>query len=277
MHWQLGNPDTLPMHTLRPRSSLVNQWSSVTNGKSDVFCYKFNDEIWVVHEQLGAIQFDQTPHIITAYPPDSQSLPEFVNGAGYVWLPLAYQYWGIQVLHASAVTRERKVLAFVGPTQVGKSTLAYGFSKRRGWKQIADDRLAFSTKKNNISLIPIDNKVRLRPASETFFAPSAGKESGLEWPQSEINLQAIYWLVPDDNNEISASIRALGIATAQKRLLSQAYALATVFPNQNRQMMLDYLELASRFPVFELRYARSFARFEETIKLVENHLQQRVQ
>ena len=224
MHWQLGNPDTLPMHTLRPRSSLVNQWSSVTNGKSDVFCYKFNDEIWVVHEQLGAIQFDQTPHIITAYPPDSQSLPEFVNGAGYVWLPLAYQYWGIQVLHASAVTRERKVLAFVGPTS-WQINAGLRFFEAQGMETDCRRSLAFSTKKNNISLIPIDNKVRLRPASETFFAPSAGKESGLEWPQSGDKPTSNLWLVPDDNNEISASIRTLGIATAQKRLLSQAYAL----------------------------------------------------
>ncbi len=201
MHWQLGSPKSLPMHTLCPSSILLNQWSSVIHGQSDVFCYKFNEEIWVIHERLGAIQFDQTPQIITAYPPGNQSLSEFVNGAGYVWLPLAYQYWGIQVLHASAVTRNGEVIAFVGPTQVGKSTLSFGLSRQGGWKQIADDRLAFSTIGNHISLIPIENRVRLRPASIDFFTPTESEYSTLVWPQSELNIQTIYFLVPDDENE----------------------------------------------------------------------------
>src|SRR5205823_1705698 len=58
-------------------------------------------------------------------------------------VPLALQVFGYEVLHASAVRTESGVSAFCGLSGTGKSTVAYGLS-RRGYPLWADDAVVFS-------------------------------------------------------------------------------------------------------------------------------------
>ena len=53
-------------------------------------------------------------------------------------LPMALQALGSEALHASAIQADGRVIAFAAVSQTGKSTVAYGLS-RRGYEQWADD------------------------------------------------------------------------------------------------------------------------------------------
>src|SRR5919106_5320553 len=83
-------------------------------------------------------------------------------------LPMALQAQGAEVLHASAVLTPRGVLALCARSGTGKSTLAYGLS-RRGYPLRADDAVAFENSGAQINVRPLPFSIRLRPDAAAFF------------------------------------------------------------------------------------------------------------
>ncbi|HEX5418340.1 MAG TPA: hypothetical protein VFZ25_22005, partial [Chloroflexota bacterium] len=90
-------------------------------------------------------------------------------------LPVALQATGTEVLHASAVRFPSGVVAFCAGTQVGKSTLAFGLS-RRGFGLWADDAVAFEVFGQSARAIPVPFQLRLRPASAAYFGVNGDPE-----------------------------------------------------------------------------------------------------
>ena len=73
-----------------------------------------------------------------------------------------------EALHASAIQADGRVIAFAAVSQTGKSTVAYGLS-RRGYEQWADDGVVLEVGGGRALAVPLPFDVRLRPESSGMF------------------------------------------------------------------------------------------------------------
>jgi len=69
-------------------------------------------------------------------------------------LVLALALRGVWSLHASAVTYKENLIAFLGESGQGKSTLAAYLSQRSGWHLVADDILPIQIIANDLNVLP---------------------------------------------------------------------------------------------------------------------------
>ena len=126
-------------------STLLEEWQ-ILPADPPTQLRKVGDAFWLSASGVGAIQFNASSRLISAYPQDGVQTRIFERALIHEWLPLVYQAWGYQVLHASAAVHlpSGMVIAFAGETRSGKSTLGYGLGQRSDWQQISDDSLAFT-------------------------------------------------------------------------------------------------------------------------------------
>ncbi|MBA3298338.1 MAG: hypothetical protein H0U19_15540 [Acidobacteria bacterium] len=176
-------------------------------------------------------------------------------------LPLVWQARGKETLHASAVTGARGVLAFCGERGAGKSTVAYGFS-RRGFEQHADDTLVLTVGTDGVTTLPLPFAPRLRPASAQFFerAPRRGSLSALETTAPE-TLAALFILRPSDPPRPSA-ISVLAPAEAFRAVLAHAHCFDPSNPVNQRRLLQQYLEIAAHVPIFQVIYRPGLERLD---------------
>lgn len=79
-------------------------------------------------------------------------------------LPRALSLRGSIVLHASAVSLDRRAVAFLGPAGEGKSTLATNFAAAAAWRLLADDSLCIRVRSSGeVDGVPSYPGMRLHP------------------------------------------------------------------------------------------------------------------
>jgi hypothetical protein len=257
------------------RAPLLEEWDHPFAG----VCTQLRGDqraCWLYDPSLGAIQFDLNTRSICAYPFDGVGPDWFERFLSHEWLPLVYQAWGYQVLHASAAVNLSGggVLAFSGPAGAGKSTLGYCLGRRPGWGQIADESLAMEVGASGLRLAPIPNYIRLRPASAAHYNADRHNHEKLVWPDIEPYLQAVFFLEPfpseDDSLETPPRLLPLDGVQAYPLFLGQAFALTLRLPDHNKRLMRDYLHIARRVPAYQLSYSKSFSVVDQVLDVVED-------
>jgi hypothetical protein len=257
---------------------LLVTWPPTEYDTTETDCFRALDEFWIVQRDIGAVHFRLTDPRVFAHPWPGADEARFRQYVTRSWFPAIYPLWGRQVLHASAVVCPRSgvAVAFTGPTRAGKSTTAFGLSRRGAWVHAADDTLAFSIAEGAaapVRLHPIPNEARLRPATADYYGRTDSPAEMLAWPAGDVALTAVYVLDGDETCRETALFTRLRAADALPLLLQQAFALSFNMAAYNQRLMKDYLALASRVPVFGLRYRRSFDVAEELFAALDAHLQ----
>lgn len=249
-------------------------WDEPDEGQPPLKCAFMEGCFWLYQAETGAISFGDRPSLVACYPADYGQPEVFLALVKHSWLPLVYVHWGWQVLHAAAAYQleTRRLIAFTGDSQAGKSTLAYALGQRVGWQQFADDTLRFSQENGRITLSPSFNTIRLRPASARYFGQPSGQQP-IVWPDDTPVLSAIYALAEPETGSLEARISPLSAGESYPLLLHQAYCLTKDVPVRNRRLALDYLTLLGQVPVYRLAYPRHFDRLDATLDLVEQHAQ----
>lgn len=257
-----------------PDARLLARWPPTEFETTATDCFTLGDQMWIWQPEVGAVRFNlYEPHIVASLWPGGD--PDWLREIVYrSWLPAIYPLWGRQVLHASAVmcTSTGDAVAFTGPTRAGKSTTAYGMSRRPAWQRICDDTLAFSVAGQTIRLHPLPQEGRLRPESAAHYGVADRPGEQLTWPDRTPVLKAAYVLEGDPAFDRAAEFTRLRAAEALPLMMQQAYALSFGMPKYNQLLMKDYLALVSAVPVFRLRYRRSFDVVEELFAAIERHL-----
>jgi hypothetical protein len=274
VEWRPGIDCAAKHQWLVAHGELLVTWPPTPFEETATDCFRVGQHYWIWQPGVGGIRFSEDPPTFLAFPSAQIDRTSFDYLITRSWLPVVYQVWGRQVLHASAIAcgATGDVVAFAGPSQAGKSTMAYGLGQRAGWGLVCDDTMAFSSGEDGITLHRLQNEARLRPASAAYYGRTDAAFEPVSWPARSLRLTAVYFLDGDPNLPHPALITRLRAAESYPLLLEQAYALTLKLPKHNQQLMRDYLDLAAAVPVFRLAYRKSFEAVEEVFDVLENHL-----
>jgi hypothetical protein len=181
-------------------------------------------------------------------------------------LPLILDLRGRFSFHAGAVAHGGSVIAFLGDTGRGKSTLVSSLAARGG-HVFCDDCLAVSLEDGRACAYASYGSTRLWPASaDALFAdrgplplatPRTDKRRvDLPWSGAPLPLRRMYLLEPAEG---SVTIARLGRASAIGAILRHVNRLDGL-DRERLVRELDFLEtLVTLVPVARLSYRRDFA------------------
>lgn len=273
LHWQAAVDSASRHRELVSQGELLTRWPALPFEAAPTDCIKIGSEFWIWQPGVGGIRFTAEHPACDVYPDAQGDREWFTRIVTRSWLPAAYQVWGRQALHASAVARvdRQRAIAFSGPSGAGKSTLAFALARRQAWTHLCDDTVAFSCRADAVDLHQLKGVVRLRPATAAFFSAEPETEAG-SWPSVALTLSTLYFVrVADDESAPAARIVPLKASECYPRLLEEANSITLSIPRYNQQLMRDYLHLVATVPAFQLSYRRSFEVMDEILDTIEAH------
>jgi hypothetical protein len=187
-------------------------------------------------------------------------------------LPLALQYFGVEVLHASAVRTRLGVVAFCAVSETGKSTTVAVLS-RRGYPLWADDAVPIEIDEDTSGARALAVPFRLRldaALSPAFRDP----DRPFHWPEPErldlasAPLAALCVMQRVDSSQ-TAEICRLSTIDAVTALLPHSYCFSLMEADRKRLMMRCYIELAARVPTFAVSIATGLERLPAALDQIE--------
>lgn len=245
---QITNPRPVPSR-LADSGVSVHSWHDPAESPS-AHAYRHQGEWWVEVPGYARFRFGHGDTVF-AFSERGASIEAIQEVYLRSVLPIALQARGMEVLHASAVRFSGGVVAFCAESETGKSTIAYGLS-RRGYPLWGDDAVAFDASQQNVQAIPVPFKIHLRPAPAAFFGRVPARGGTDQLPTERASVIAVCAL---KRQACAASghpvqIARLSPTRAFTAVLPHAYCFSFQDTERNRRMMQQYLELSARVPVF---------------------------
>jgi hypothetical protein len=229
------------------------------DGRPAAYFYLVGDDYWALLPAIGAFRVAPGGNVL-AIPEEDAPFSLVVDAYRRTVLPQALQFFGREVLHASAVVTDTGVVGFCAYSQTGKSTLAFGLGQR-GYAPWADDALVFETGPEGARALALPFAVRLRPASQAYFEveplPAEERPEGgtITVGTESLPLTALCVL---SRSEMDAAgpvvVRRVAPGDAVTSLLPHAYYVSLRDERMKARIVRAYLELAGLVPVFELSF-----------------------
>jgi hypothetical protein len=191
-------------------------------------------------------------------------------------LPLALQFFGFEVLHASAVRTSAGVVAFCAVSETGKSTTV-GALSRRGYTLWADDAVTFQINDGDLGAhaLAVPFRLRLHPMSASAIGDA---ETAHRWPKPRpieleaAPLAALCVLRREAGGLRAAEINGLSRIDSVTALLPHAYCFTMDDPNRKRLMMRRYIDLAERVPTFAVTIASGLEKLPDVLNEIEQSI-----
>ncbi|HEU5076819.1 MAG TPA: hypothetical protein VFU02_21665 [Polyangiaceae bacterium] len=176
-------------------------------------------------------------------------------------LPRALDLWGLNPLHSTAVATSRGVLAFLGASGTGKSTIAAALVAR-GCELVSDDCLVLSRSASSILAAPSYPGLRLhqdvcdvlgfdrglRPMAD--YSPKQRATGGVPLAKKDLPLLVVYALSRTDVSGVSlAEFAPLGPADATMMLAGSAFRIDVERRDLHRRQLGFFAEVVRRVPV----------------------------
>lgn len=197
-------------------------------------------------------------------------------------IPLVLSRRELLVLHASAILTPDGVIAFVGKSGHGKSTLAASFGQV-GYPLISDDYLLLRKTAEDWIAIPSYPGVRLWPrTSEGIFSdPPETTEVAhytekrrvfdpaiIPFAERPSSLRCMYFLDDDGDTSPEPAIAHLSPKDIFMKLVTAAFNLDILDKVMLARQFCAIGDLGTRLPCFGLRYARDFSVLPAVRRLV---------
>jgi len=234
----------------------VEVWRDI-HGSVSAYAEILGNEYWMHLPGLASFSFSPCGNEIAAAVPSAVKEDLVVDAYRRKVLPMALQVCGREVLHASAVRSSAGVTALCGVSEAGKSTIAYGLS-RRGYFLWADDTVAFEISDSGGSSILLPFNVRLRPAAAALFdvketRPSDDLASD-DFPHGceTAPLATVCILRRANCAQSPVAVRRLSLAEALSAALDHACCFIPQSEERKRRMIQNYLDLAAQTPFFDI-------------------------
>jgi hypothetical protein len=136
---------------------------------------------WMEVPGVAVFRFDRERRAVTAIARPGVEPDLLLDNYHRAALPMALQFFGLEVLHASAVRTANGVVAFCATSETGKSTTVAGLS-RRGHALWADDAIPFEIDDSPIGVraMSVPFRLRLDAAPAEFFRYT---DDSFRWPE----------------------------------------------------------------------------------------------
>jgi hypothetical protein len=258
----------------------VQVWHE-NNGSVCAYGYTASGQHWMHFPGLGTYCFSRHSDEVTAFAQPSTRLDWLRDTFHRSVLPMALQVFGKEALHASAIETAYGTIAFCAISESGKSTIAYGLS-RRGHPLWADDAVVFEISDRGVWAHPMPFAIRLRPASAQYFRfpqIDADKPTGCDFVSEvkvkPVPLAAVCLLERGERLE-PVRIRRILPIHAFPAVLSHAYCFSLRDMERKQRMMHAYLALVREVPVFKIRFSTGLQSLPQLLDSIEQEIIHRI-
>jgi hypothetical protein len=234
----------------------------------------FGEECWMHLPGLASFRFTRDGDEVAAAVADGAAEDLVVDAFRRRVLPMALQIRGREILHASAVVTPAGVTALCGASQIGKSTIAFGLS-RRGYSLWGDDALAFEISNGAALAVSLPFEIRLRPSAAEFFggdALAASIDTGTAEHRSgpeTAPLASICVLRRAPDSDVPVIARRLPFAEAFSVILWHA-CWFTINNSESKRRVIDhYLDLSARTPIFQVDFKPGLKNLPAVLDAIE--------
>jgi hypothetical protein len=201
-------------------------------------------------------------------------------------IPVVLSHLGKLVLHASACGTPQGVIAFMGTSGMGKSTLAASFGLQ-GYPVLTDDCLLVEEQGQEIMTVPSYPGLRLWPETVTALfdrqpalQPLAHytDKKRLLFEQDHApgphSLRAIYVLVLPDDLQNTDGVRIIPLTASEALLETVKHSFQLDITDRKKlgQAFRQYEGLAKSVPFFSLGFPREHALLPSVNRSVLSHL-----
>jgi hypothetical protein len=246
---------------------------------NDAVCARgtiLDGDAWMDIPGIATFRFAPEDRKVTAYALPEVDLDRIRDTYYRAALPHALNFFGHEVLHASAVRTGRGVIAFCAISETGKSTTAAGL-KLRGYPMWADDAVGFEVGEGNqvAETFFLPFRLRLWPCSAEFLRHTEKFEG---WPDADSTgqvsapLAALCALTRTDQPSRTVEIRSLSSTEAFTAIVPHAYCFTLSDLARKRRMMQHYMDLVARTPTFAVSIASGMQRLPEVLDAIEETL-----
>ena len=247
------------------------------DGSVCAYGYVVSGLYWMHFPGLGSFCFSSHSDEVIAFAQPSMRLDWIWDTYYRSVLPMALQVLGKEVLHASGIQTKRGAIAFCAISESGKSTIAYGMS-RRGYRLWADDAVVFEISDRVVSAIPLPFRIRLRPPSAQYFghpqtdARSPTKDDFVSQVEVKpVPLAAVCLLERGDSSKV-VEIQRLSPIRAFPAVLSHAYCFSLQDMERKQRMVHAYLALVREVPVCTIRFSGGIEKLPQILDGIEQEI-----
>ncbi len=152
--WDEGAPDTIILRD--------------TGGNVRAYTYQGNDYFWMHWPNQVTFRFSGDEMDVLAYEETPQDEIFLTDLFWRNVVPFVLQAQGWEAIHASSVLTSKGVVAFCASSGTGKSTIAYGLS-RRGYGLWGDDAVVFTTSPEGTLTFPLHFQLRLLGDTRDYY------------------------------------------------------------------------------------------------------------
>ncbi len=248
----------------------VHVWRS-QDGGDIAYGFRRDGRCWMHWPSFATYGFAPDDPFVTAYPAPGPSLASICDVFSRSVLPMALQSLGFEALHGSSIVSDAGVMVFAGQSKAGKSTIAFGLS-RRGYQQWSDDAVVFRMPGGMPEAVPLPFAVRLRQDAPTGAAPLG---PDFHWPDRVPTRIAGVCLVSQLGRGAPGAaiqIRTLGRAEAFPGILAQAHEFDPAHTERRHRMLDVYLDVAAGVPMFEVAFRPEPSQFERLLDEIEERI-----
>jgi hypothetical protein len=243
--------------------------------------YPVGADYWVRLNGIGTFQVAPNGAVLAIPEPDVP-FSLVVDAYRRTVLPQALQFFGREILHASAVVANGSVVGFSAYSKTGKSTLAFALAQR-GYEPWADDALAFETGPEGARTLTLPFAVRLRPESREHFGidplpPDDRPENGsVTVGATSLPLAAICILRRSNAENPSApGVEPLPAGDVVSNLLPHAYWASMADGARKERMVRAYLALAGMIDVYRVTVPESLDDLPRLLDEIEERVLARI-
>ena len=199
-------------------------------------------------------------------------------------VPIVLSQLGKLALHASACATPRGVVAFMGLTGMGKSTLAASFGLK-GFVVLTDDCLLVQEQGDHVMSVPSYGGLRLWPESvSALFEEEPIQQSMAHYTDKKrvlfdqdlgvgsLSLRAVYVLALPENDETGVTISPLSAREGLFEIVKHTFQLDVTDHEKLGEAFRRNEWLANSVPFFRLKYPRDHAVLPSVNAAILNHL-----
>lgn len=238
--------------TIRPDLDEVDHWRVIYDDTAwlgdqyrNLVCWSDQYGYRIEATGIGGFCIDRQGCSVQLFEAESSVSPELV--VEFVFGPVVTVALALQdvwCLHASAIMRDGRAIAFVGDSGAGKSTLARFLNEQdgAGFYRIADDILPVELNQQRVVGLPHFPQHKLPPHQQV----------GSDCPK-RVPVEAVY-VLDSQNPSSPVTVRPLTKSAATLALLGHTVAARLFDAELLRNHLSFCAEVAARVPVYRLVY-----------------------